>query len=271
MSATTSNPIILYDFSTKRGPVPLSSNAWKTRLTLNLKKIPYRTEWVKFLDIESTLKERGFTPATKSGRYTIPTIVDPTSSGQSKLIMDSLEIAKHLDKAYPDTKSVFPPGTERAQEEWWTSFEVIRQRDFMPLCAPRVPENLDPESSEFFKKEMQKRFNKPLSEVAPTGKAREEKWESVRQQYTLYGEMIDQEGNGGPYAGGESPIFKDTVMIAILVWFRELLPEDEWKMIESWHDGRWKRLLEASAPLLQGGSLPWATLALGSLVGTLTF
>ncbi|KAG1169128.1 hypothetical protein G6F36_012118 [Rhizopus arrhizus] len=64
-----------------------SPNTAKTRYTLNLKNIPYNTEWVTFGTLQDTVK-----PYTKTDKkQTVPIIVDKRND---KVVQDSWEIAK---------------------------------------------------------------------------------------------------------------------------------------------------------------------------------
>lgn len=51
-----SEELLLFDIPSKEGRA-WSPNVWKVRAVLNYKKIPYRTEWIEFPDIEPKMKE----------------------------------------------------------------------------------------------------------------------------------------------------------------------------------------------------------------------
>lgn len=76
------------------------------RFALNIKGLPYRTEWVEYPDIAPLIKSFGLPPNLNSYMpYTLPTIYDPRTK---RAIMDSMEIAKYLDDEYPETPAVLP-------------------------------------------------------------------------------------------------------------------------------------------------------------------
>lgn len=56
MAATTAPEIVLYDLACTKN-VCFSPVVWRIRLMLNYKKVPYRTIFLEFPDIEPTLKE----------------------------------------------------------------------------------------------------------------------------------------------------------------------------------------------------------------------
>ena len=51
-----SEEYILYDLPSKDGPACWSPNTWKTRAALNFKRVPYKTEWTTYPDLEPKLK-----------------------------------------------------------------------------------------------------------------------------------------------------------------------------------------------------------------------
>ena len=70
-------------------------------------------------DIQATLKDRGFEPHNKPWMdmlYTCPVIEYPHDDGPSTKIMESVAIAKYLDKMHPETPPLFPEGNEALQE-----------------------------------------------------------------------------------------------------------------------------------------------------------
>ena len=54
--ADTETQIILYDLASVTGTC-FSPAVWRVRLLLNYKRIPYRTVWVEFPDIQRVLQE----------------------------------------------------------------------------------------------------------------------------------------------------------------------------------------------------------------------
>lgn len=56
MATQTEPEIVLYDLSSIEN-ISFSPGAWRIRILLNYKQIPYRTVFLEFPDIEPTLKE----------------------------------------------------------------------------------------------------------------------------------------------------------------------------------------------------------------------
>jgi len=55
MASPAEPPIVLYDLASTKGTC-FSPAVWRIRLMLNYKRIPYKTVWLEFPDIEPTLK-----------------------------------------------------------------------------------------------------------------------------------------------------------------------------------------------------------------------
>jgi Glutathione S-transferase, N-terminal domain len=110
--------ITLYDIPTTQQEL-WSPNTWKTRYSLNYKKLPFRTEWVEYPDIASLYKKNGIPLVkTRQGKSvtTLPLIKDDTS-GTPVFVAESFEIAKYLDKTYPDPTSRLVPEEANAAEK----------------------------------------------------------------------------------------------------------------------------------------------------------
>ena len=83
------------------------------RIVLNYKGIPHKTEWVEFPDIAKVAKRIGapHTFLRRGGEplYTVPILRDPTTD---QCLAGSLQIALNLERLYPHSPKLFPPGTE---------------------------------------------------------------------------------------------------------------------------------------------------------------
>jgi glutathione S-transferase len=104
-------PLIFYDIPNKHSGQhrAWSPNTWKVRLALNYKRIPYRTVWVEYPDIQPLCLAIGAVQTT--GGYTLPIIHDPNTD---RVVSDSWEIVKYLDAQYPE-RAVIPAGQDGLQ------------------------------------------------------------------------------------------------------------------------------------------------------------
>ncbi|KAK1221252.1 hypothetical protein PQX77_015943 [Marasmius sp. AFHP31] len=88
-----------------------------TSFALNHKKIPFTLVNLPLDSLESTAKSIGAAPTTTKAdgtpKYTVPFIHDHNN----KIVSDSLEIAKYLDKVYSDSPKLFAEGSEKVQED----------------------------------------------------------------------------------------------------------------------------------------------------------
>ena len=77
-----------------------------SRYLLNIKGLPYRTQWVELPDIADLLQSLGVSPNPASPfPYSLPAIYDPRTK---RTIMDSASIAKYLDDEHPGGPAVLP-------------------------------------------------------------------------------------------------------------------------------------------------------------------
>ena len=72
----SNNEIILYDLPSKDPCKSWSLNPWKTRLVLNYKGLPYKTEWTEYPDLASKFSSLGVPKNTAEGvpPYTSPCV-----------------------------------------------------------------------------------------------------------------------------------------------------------------------------------------------------
>ncbi|KAL0095890.1 hypothetical protein F4703DRAFT_1827277 [Phycomyces blakesleeanus] len=94
-------PIQFYDLRLPAlGEKSWSPNTYKTRYTLNIKRLSYETKWVTFQEVLTIIPE-----ITKTGETpTVPIIVDVE---KDKVIQESFKIAQYLEDTYPETPSLF--------------------------------------------------------------------------------------------------------------------------------------------------------------------
>ncbi|KAJ3514470.1 hypothetical protein NLJ89_g2361 [Agrocybe chaxingu] len=234
--------IIFYDI-----PSTAPGSAW---YCLNYKRIPYRTEWVEYPDIKKHCQERGIGPtfiepgAPEGGLYTLPAIHDPSTG---IYLADSLAIAEYLEKTYPDTPLVFPDNTAALQIGFSRGFHRIVLEALPEFIQPAVLGRLDPASQEFFRRTREEDFGMKLEDVLPQGEKGIERWAKVNADFGTVADWYDRNGGKGPFLLGEKLSWGDMVVAGFTVWLRIIWGEDsaEWKEIETWHNGRWKTLLDA--------------------------
>ncbi|PPQ82169.1 hypothetical protein CVT25_015109 [Psilocybe cyanescens] len=223
--------IILYDIPSTLPEKAWSPSVWKARFCLNLKELPYTTEWVEYPDIEPHCQKLGIPPTAKkpdgSPFYTLPAIHD---SSTGVYISDSVKIAEYLEKTYPGVRSIFSKKSAGIQ----TIFDEVLFTNISPLLALAFPDflpMLTPESTPFM-----------TAKVLEVGsKNREEDWIKAEEGMEKVAAWYERKVEEGPFVLGACMSWVDIVIASFLVFFRRTWGEDseEWRKITSWNGGRW--------------------------------
>ena len=111
--------ITFYDIPGTLPGKSFTPNTTKTRLALNFKGIPYRTEYLEAPDIQPLYRRLNLTPKATyldgtTPFYSLPVITDDTT-GTLIAVSYSWDIAVYLDEVYPDAPRLFPKGTKALQ------------------------------------------------------------------------------------------------------------------------------------------------------------
>ncbi|KAK0457990.1 uncharacterized protein EV420DRAFT_405013 [Desarmillaria tabescens] len=242
----SSKLITLYDIPTKLPDAPGSPNTWRTRYSLNMKKLPYQTVYVELPDIEPLAKQIGAAPTgTKhdgvTPLYTVPIIHDHATGA---VISESAAIAAYLDKTYPSGPTLVPAGTMPLQlafrdavDDVFGGFHGFMIECMLPNMHDRTVVHWKPRMREqgvnfdaLFDGDKEKLWEKALA-----GLAKFDKW---------------FEGNEGPFVMGGEPCLADASLGAFLRCSRYAYGEDskQWKDVASWNGGKWAKYLENLAP-----------------------
>ncbi|KAL2851562.1 hypothetical protein BJY01DRAFT_260627 [Aspergillus pseudoustus] len=229
--ATPATPVHLFDLLSAL-PQPLttwSSNTIKIHLVINYKQIPYTYSYTTYADIAPLLSSLGVAPhapeTTNPAPYTLPAIAHAsltTETNSHGALMDSLPIALHLERAFPDTKTVFPNGDASAQL-------ATRVQDLLRgvavagigLILRNTIDILDPRGKEYFTKLWEAKLGKSADEMAPKseselGDVLEAMGAAMRPVVELLRETE------GVFFEGHEPGFADFVLVGSLVWFRRI-------------------------------------------------
>ncbi|KAI1445988.1 putative glutathione S-transferase [Annulohypoxylon stygium] len=203
--------IVLFDLPSKPPNKTWSPNPWKTRLALNYKGLPYKTEWVEYPDIKPKFQDH----LPKVDVYTIPTVIMP----DGKWIMDSLEIAKALEEKYPE------PSLHLDSPYLAKVFEQLGNlRDpTMPVFIPGVLFNvLNEASQEYFRTTREKAVGKTMEEFAKEGGPAA--WEAAAPFVQKVTALL-KENPEGPFFEGKTVGFADFVWGGWLL-FMKAISED---------------------------------------------
>ncbi|KAI0032787.1 hypothetical protein K488DRAFT_49127 [Vararia minispora EC-137] len=236
--------IVLYDIPSAVLPDKAwSPNVWKTRLLLNYKGLPYRTEWTESPDLRPVAMKLGVPPnkITSNGNplHFAPFIWCPRTSAY---VPDSLEIAIHLEHAYPETPRVIQgPVCEALVRAWDAHWNETVSTRMYPLMLMRTHDQLTPRSAAGFRWSRERMLGTSLEAQAPPDK-QPALWDALRQGLA----RIDGYLRDAPFVAGNQLTYPDFVIAGWLIWMKRVLgPESaEWQEVEKWNDGRWKKHLD---------------------------
>ncbi|KDQ17824.1 hypothetical protein BOTBODRAFT_171539 [Botryobasidium botryosum FD-172 SS1] len=266
MVATESNPIILYDLKSKLAEPGWSPHAWKARFVLNYKRLPHKTVWLSYPEIEPTLKALGLPPLVgEYVDYTIPVIVDPAPPGSGApptIVRDSVAIAKYLDATYPDPeRPIFPNGTRALQVffERHITKQIITYSPLPILIVPLIPSILDDLALPHFRRTRDPWYGVPIEEARPKGAALEEAWAKVKEEFDVLDAILEENsvergGDGGDFVLGHQISFADFTLVGLFVLLSKFQPEEDgcpWYRVKRWHGGRWERMWKKCEGLMQ--------------------
>ncbi|PQE22995.1 hypothetical protein CJF32_00004396 [Rutstroemia sp. NJR-2017a WRK4] len=207
MASQTEPEIVLYDLACKKNTC-LSLVVWRIRLMLNYKKIPYRTIFLEFPDIEPTLKGLGLVPLESSkGKYTVPAIHHvPTNT----YLIDSVPIAEFLESTYPEPS--LPLKSELGSHIQEQLVPVIGSSLQTSVLARELP-ILNPRSQEHFRRTYEPLVGHPLEELIHK---EEEAWASVDKETRAVGELMLKNRAEGPFVLGEHPSMTDFFIVGLI-------------------------------------------------------
>ncbi|KIJ39884.1 hypothetical protein M422DRAFT_257200 [Sphaerobolus stellatus SS14] len=244
--------ITFFDLPSVCKPQAWSPNTWKARFVLNYKRIPYKTVWVSYPDIEETLlKLGGEGKATSTSRdnpskplYTLPAILDE-SGPEPVLIIDSLKIAEYLDEKFPE-RPVIPKKGKALEYAFEGFFGKTLGSSLLRPLLPFAADIQDEKGKPYFKNTREKWFGMKLEEFSPEGSVRDAQWKELEKAYDKVAAVLDKNGPGVDFvAGGPEPTRADFILASFFIWIKSVAPE-EWKKrgVEQWANGRWARLLK---------------------------
>jgi len=159
---------------------------------------------------------------------------------------DSQPIVEYLEKTYPEAPTLFPHNTLGLQ----TAFEQAYDHNSNavgPFLISRIWERLNSPSQEYYRRTREARIGKKLEDRLPQGEDRERQWALVKIDFDKVEAWYSKNGGTGPFLMGETLTWADLVVAGSTLWLKIIWGEDhpDWKEIETWHSGRWKKLIDA--------------------------
>ncbi|KAK1749867.1 hypothetical protein QBC47DRAFT_395161 [Echria macrotheca] len=210
-----SDEIILFDLTSKDTPECWSLNPWKTRLLLNYKGVPYKTEWLNYPEVGPRLAGhvKPHEMGTAIADYTIPTVRLPGD----EYVMDSRRIADVINQRYSS-----PPLTiDSPQLSWFVENYGRLMTPFRGVYLPLVPRRLLAEGSIAYWYESKERLNgKSLDAIEKEegGDVAYERLEPVLKEITA---ML-KENSSGPFFNGAEVSYVDFFWAAWLLFAKRI-------------------------------------------------
>ncbi|EXJ86590.1 hypothetical protein A1O3_03543 [Capronia epimyces CBS 606.96] len=199
-----SDEIILYDLPSRQGKA-WSLNTWKTRLALNFKGLPYKTEFVEYPDLGPLLEKAGVPPNATGIKYTLPTIRLP----DGRYVMESRKIADVLDAEYPEPSLRLDSPYQARIEALITAL----QPKIRPIFAPLIPKSyLNPVSQKYFVATREADIGMPLDKFH---EGADNAFNDTKPLIKQFGDLLD-EHPGGPFFLGSEVSYADFVVVGLV-------------------------------------------------------
>ncbi|KAL0576774.1 hypothetical protein V5O48_005217 [Marasmius crinis-equi] len=204
--------------------------------------IPYEVKLLLFDEIEPAAKAAGAPPtsirADGTPRYTVPFIHD---SYTGKSIAESFPIVEYLDRTYPETPQVLPPGTRVLQSVFIDAFQSVLAWKFGIWYSKELLES---------RKKVYGIDAKP-----PQPPTSEQRIENLKTAKAFF-DGLDDAYRDHELVMGNTPVFADIALASHLVTMRMLLGDGskEWEEVCGWNKGRIGKLIERILSYKRPGS-----------------
>lgn len=202
----------LYELVGADPQIRFSPYCWRARMALLHKGIEAQiTPW-RFIDKEAL---------AFSGQDKVPVLVD----GEA-VICDSWEIARYLERTYPDAPSLFGGAQGEAMARFIAHWcDGVMLPGMITLLVHDIWRCLDPASQGYFRESREKRFGRSLEEIAA---GREDRVEGFRKALRPMRMVLKEY----PFLAGEAPGYADYAAFGGFMWARsishfELLEPDD--------------------------------------------
>lgn len=221
---------------------------FQNRYALNVKELPFKTVWIEYPDVASTVQSIGGKPTGKwrhdgSDKYTLPVIYDPNTS---TVVSESLEIARYLEKTYPNRGNDLFKG----QSPLHAAFEHLMETTSIPhilrLCGVLVGKNLLNEAShEYWWRFRALDIGMPLTDFCPkTVEDAAKVWEDLKKGQDKLAVLYETDQ---VLIGGDKPVYADCIMAGWWAMIKASYGTEsaQWKAVSEWHGGKWVKIMDA--------------------------
>ncbi len=209
----------LYELVGADPDIRFSPYSWRARMALLHKGLEAESRPWRFVEKDAI---------AFSGQDKVPVLVDGDA-----VVSDSWEIARYLERAYPQAPSLFggPQGEAMARfiAHWC---DGVMLAGMITLLVHDIWRCLDPESQDYFRESREKRFGRPLEEIVA---GREERVDGFRRALRPMRMVLTDY----PYLAGDAPAYADYAAFGGFMWARsvshfELLEPDD--PVHAWRE-----------------------------------
>lgn len=164
-------------------------------------------------------------------------------------MIDSVAIARYLDKTYPDgTPRIIPAEadalTAAFEDAFWGAFP---KGCIAGLIYPAVFWHTLQEKSKPYFRRTREKAGVNLAERTPEERA--QLWASMQKGMHKITEWMEADGTKKLFFMGDEVgiTYADITIAGLYMWFKKPFGEDsqEWKDMLAWDDGRWGRFMAA--------------------------
>ncbi|MDR0379697.1 MAG: glutathione S-transferase family protein [Candidatus Accumulibacter sp.] len=204
--------MVLYELAGADPDLRFSSYCWRSRMALLHKGLDFETIPWRFTETEAI---------AFSGQGRVPVLVD----GET-VVSDSWAIADYLERAYPETPSLFGGAAAQSVTRFVNAFvDGVVNAGIASLIVSDIYPLLHEKDRAYFRASREQRFGKPLEMVTAN---RETEVVGFRRLLDPFRRVLA----GQPFLGGAGPLYADYILFGSLQWARcvssfALLDEDD--------------------------------------------
>ena len=159
---------------------------------------------------------------------------------------ESSDIVQYLDKQYPSSPRVITPGTLAFETAYYKYFQTGVRSKWPSPIHQYLYETISPESAAFIKKSREATYGDTLANLAKNPQSH---WDAYKDAFGSIALPIYEKAEG-IFLKGSEPGWADFVTASALMSIKLIYGagSEEWKYIETWHGGRWTKLIKDLEP-----------------------
>lgn len=194
----------LYELAGAEDDRRFSPYCWRIRLSLAHKGLDFEGVPWRFTEKDAI---------AFSGQGRVPVLVD-----RGRTVVDSWDIARHLEDAWPGTPSLFGGGAGRDLSRFYVDWaDTVVQAGLIRLIAADIHAHLHEKDKAYFRESREARFGASLEEV---GADRDVRIVEFRRSLAPLRATLKRQ----PFLGGWTPMFADYAVAAAFLWARAVSP-----------------------------------------------